>query len=65
MSFNCNKNKQEQQVVFSRNQSKPKHPQLLSNNQSVTCSYLQKHFRILLDERLGFTNQSENTESRY
>ena len=31
MSFNPDKNKQAQEVVFSRKQSKPKYPQLLFN----------------------------------
>lgn len=56
ISFNPDKNKHVKQVVFSRKHSKPRHPQLLFNNLSVTCSSLQKYLGILLDEKLGFTN---------
>ena len=56
MSFNPGKNKQAQEVVFSRKQSKPKHPQLLSNKAPVAYSSSQKHLGIILDEKLSFTN---------
>ena len=56
MSFNPDKNKQTQEVVFSGKQSKPKHPQLLFNKTPVAHSSSQKHFGIILDEQLSFTN---------
>ena len=43
MSFNPEKNKQAQEVVFSRKQSKPKHLQLLFNKTPVSYSSPQKH----------------------
>ena len=50
------KNKQAQEVVFSRKQSKPKHPRLLFNKTPVAYSSSQKHLGISLDEKLSFTN---------
>ena len=55
MFFNPDKNKQAQ-VVFSRKQSEQKHPQLLFNKTPVAYSSSQKHFRMILDEKLSFTN---------
>ena len=55
-SFNPDKNKQAQEVFFSRKQSKPKDPQLLFNKTPVTYSSSQKHLGIILDENLIFTN---------
>ena len=57
MSFNPDKNKQAQEVVFSQKQSKPKHPQLLFNKTTVASSSSQKHLGIILDEKLSLTNQ--------
>ena len=54
MSFNPYKDKQAQEVVFSRKQSKPKHPQLLFNKTPAAYSYSQKHLKIILDEKLSF-----------
>ena len=55
MFFNPDKNKQGQ-VVFSRKQSEPKHPQLLFNKTPVAYSSSQKHLGMILDEKLSFTN---------
>ena len=44
ISFNPDKNKQAQEVIFSQKQSKPKHPQLLFNKTPFTYSSSQKHF---------------------
>ena len=56
MSFNPDKNKKAQEVVFSRKQSKPKHPQPLFNKTLVVYSSSQKHLGIILDEKLSFAN---------
>ena len=58
MSFNPDENKQEQEVFFSRKQSKPKHPQLLFNKIPIAYSSSQKHLGIILDEKLIFANHS-------
>ena len=52
MSFNPDKNKQAQEVVFSRKQSKP---QLLFNDIPVGLSFPQKHLGVILDEKLSFS----------
>ena len=59
MSFNPDKNKQAQEVIFSRKQSKPKHPQVLFNETPVAYSSSQKHLGIVLDEKLRFTNHTK------
>ena len=56
MSFTPYKNKQAQEVVFSRKQPKPQHSQPLFNKTPVACSSSQKHLEIILDEKLSFTN---------
>lgn len=56
MSFTPEKNKQAQEVVFSRKQSKPRHPQLLFNKAPVAYFWSQKHLGIILDKKLSFTN---------
>ena len=55
MYFNSDKNKQAQEVVFSRKQSKPQHPRLLFNNVPVGRSSLQKYLGVLLVEKLSFS----------
>ena len=59
MSFNPDKNKQAQEVVFSWKQSKPKHPQLLFNKTHVAYSSSQKHLGLILDEKLSFINHTK------
>ena len=56
MSFNPDKNKQAQEVVFSQKQSKPKHSQLLFNKTPVAYSSSQKHLGIISNEKLSLTN---------
>ena len=43
MYFNPDKNKQAQEVAFSRKKSKLKYPQLLFNKTPVAYSSFQKH----------------------
>ena len=59
MSFDPDKNKQVQEVVFSRKQPKPQHSQLLFNKTPFACSSFQKHLEIILDEKLSFTNHTK------
>ena len=54
--FGDDKNKQAQEVVFSRKQSKPKHPQLLFNKTPVVYFPSKKHLGRILDGKLSFTN---------
>ena len=49
MSFNRDKNKQAQEIVFSRKLSKPKHPKLLFIKVHLVFYSSQKHAAIVLD----------------
>ena len=59
MSFDPDKKKQVQEVVFSRKQPKLQHSQLLFNKTPFACSSFQKHLEIILDEKLSFTNHTK------
>ena len=56
MSFNPDKNKQAQQVIFSRKLRKVFHPNLSFNDQPIERSVAHKHLGLTLDEKLSFTN---------
>ena len=59
MSFNRDKNKQAQEIVFSRKLSKPKHPKLLFIKVPLVFYSSQKHAAIVLDEKPSFTHHME------
>ena len=54
MSFNPDRNKQAQEVIFSRKLRKVFHPNLSFNDQPIERSVAHKH--LILDEKLSFTN---------
>ena len=56
MSFNPDRNKQAQEVIFSRKLRKVFHPNLSFNDQPIERSVVHKHLRLTLDEKLSFTN---------
>ena len=56
MSFNRDKNKQAQEIVFSRKLSKNKHPKLLFIKVPLVFYSSQKHAAIVLDEKPSFTH---------
>ena len=56
MSFNPDKNKQAQEVIFSRKLRKVFHPNLSFNDQPIERSVAHKHLGLTLDEKLSFTN---------
>ena len=56
MSFNPDKNKQAQQVIFSRKLRKVFYPNLSFNDQPIERSVAHKHLGLTLDEKLSFTN---------
>ena len=58
-SFNRDKNKQAQEVVFLRKLSKPKYPQLLLIKVRIVFHSSQKHVFIVLDQKLSFTHHIE------
>ena len=51
MSFNLDKSKQAQEVVFSHKTQRVIHPPTIFNNIPVVCSSCQKHLGIYLDEQ--------------
>ena len=56
MSFNLDRNKQAQEVIFSRNLRKVFHPNLSFNDQAIERLVAHKHLGLTLDEKLSFTN---------
>ena len=54
MYFNPGKNKQAQEVVFSRKKFTRKYPQLLFNKTPNAYSSSQKYLGIILDEKLSY-----------
>ena len=56
MSFNPDKNKQAQQVIFSRKLRKVFYHNLSFNDQPIERSVAHKHLGLTLDEKLSFTN---------
>ena len=56
MSFNPDKSKQAEDVIFSRKTQRVIHPPAIFNNMLVVRSSCQKHLGIYLDEKLNFSN---------
>ena len=56
MSFNPDRNKQAQEVIFSRKLRKVFHPNLSFNDQPIERSVTHTHLGLTLDEKLPFTN---------
>ena len=56
MSFNPDKSKQAQEVIFSRKTQRVIHPPAIFNNMPVVCSSCQKRLGIYLDEKLHSSN---------
>ena len=54
MSFNPDRSKQAQEVVFSRKLKNVSHSPLVFNNANVSSCKSQKHLGILLDSKLTF-----------
>ena len=54
MSFNPDPTKQAQEVIFSRKNNKPCHPDLSFNQTIVNRASSQKHLGLILDEKLDF-----------
>ena len=54
MIFNSDLTKQAQEVIFSRKLKKPVHPNLTFNNSQVSQFESQKHFDLILDNKLNF-----------
>ena len=54
MIFNPDPSKQAQEVIFSRKNAKPFHPNLIFNQSNVIRTSSQKHLGLILDEKLNF-----------
>ena len=64
MSFNLDRNKQAQEVIFSRNLRKVFHPNLSFNDQPIERLVAHKHLGLTLDEKLSFTNCINNKTNK-
>ena len=64
MSFNPNKSKQAQEVIFSHKTQRVIHPPAIFNNMPVLYSSCQKHLGIYLDEKLNFSNHIKEKISK-
>ena len=64
MSFNPDKSKQVQEVIFSRKTQRVIHPPAIFNNIPVVRSSYQKHLGIYLDEKLDFSNYIKEKKSK-
>ena len=56
MSFNPDRNKQAQEVIFSRKLRKDFHPNFFFNDQPIERSVAHKHLGLTLDEKLSNTH---------
>ena len=54
MSFNPDRTKQAQQIVFSRKTSLRSHPGLMFNNSIVNVTSIHKHLGMIFDSKLSF-----------
>ena len=56
MSFNPDRTKQAQEIIFSREKNVTTHPPLFFNNSEITLSSNQKHPGLTLDRKLPSMN---------
>ena len=54
MSFNPDRTKQAQEIIFSRRKNAATHPPLFFNNSEIKLSSNQKHFGLTLYSKLSF-----------
>ena len=55
MSFNPDRTKQTQEIIFSRKKNAATHPPLFFNNSGIKLSSIQKHLGLPLDSKLSFS----------
>ena len=60
MTFNPDRSKQAQEIIFSRKVKKATHTPLLFNNNNVSQVNFQKHLGVILDVKLTFEEHLEN-----
>ena len=54
MSFNPDRTKQAQKIIFSRKKNATTHPTLFFNNSEIKLSLNQNHLGLTLDSKLSF-----------
>ena len=54
MSFNPDRTKLAQEIIFSRKKNAATYPPLFFNNSEIKLSSNQKHLRLTLDSKLSF-----------
>ena len=59
MSFNPDRFKHAEEIIFSRKAQKVIHPPAIFNNMPVVRSSCQKHLGIYLDKKLNFSNHKK------
>ena len=64
MFFNSGPRKPAQKVISSRKKQFQSHPTIGLNNIQVERASYQKHFRIILDEKLNFKQHVDNAISK-
>ena len=60
MTFNPDRSKQAQEIIFSRTLKKATHSSLLFNNNNVSQVNSQKHLGVILDAKLTFEEHLKN-----
>ena len=60
MTFNPDRSKQAQEIIFNRKIKKAAHPPLLFNNNNVSQVNSQKHLGVILDVKLTFEEHLKN-----
>ena len=60
MTFNPDRSKQTQEIIFSRKFKKATHPPLLFNNNNASQVNFQTHLGVILDVKLTFEEHLKN-----
>ena len=60
MTFNPDRSKEAQEIIFSRKLKKATHPPLLFNNNNVSQVNFQTHLGVILDVKLTFEEHLKN-----
>ena len=60
MSFNPDRTKQAQEIIFSRKKNATTHPPLFFNNSEIKLSSNQKHLGLTLDSKLSFNEHTND-----
>ena len=64
MSFNPDRAKQAQELIFLRKANNIVHPPLYFNNATVKLAHIQKHLGLQLDSKLSFNKHINNKISK-